>query len=72
MDCVILKEKCLNLAKYLKHDILLDLDGLDLFLELNILKKNIGLENESKFKLIKSYLRSKIKRVSFIVYWKKI
>jgi len=32
--------------KYLKHDNLLDLDGLDLFLELNILKEIIGLEND--------------------------
>jgi len=30
--CVLLKQKCLNLEKYLKHDNLLDLDGLNLFL----------------------------------------
>ena len=46
LDCVLLKEKCLNLEKYLKHDNLLDLDGLDLFSELNILKEIIGLEND--------------------------
>jgi len=45
LGCVLLKEKCLNLKKYLKHDNLLDLDDLDLFLELNILKEIIGLEN---------------------------
>jgi len=33
LSCILLKEKCLNLQKYL-----LDLDGLDLFFELNILK----------------------------------
>jgi len=32
-------ESSLN-EKYLKHDNLLDLDGLDLFSELNILKEN--------------------------------
>jgi len=41
-----LKEKCLNLEKYLKHDNLLDIDGLDLFSGLNILKEIIGLEND--------------------------
>ena len=52
MGCVILKEKCLNLEKYLKHDNLLDLDGLDLFLELNILKQIIGLENEKPIDIL--------------------
>ena len=46
MGCVLLKEKCLNLEKYLKHDNLLDLDGLDLFSELNILREIIRLEND--------------------------
>jgi len=46
LDCVLLKEKCLNLEKYLKYDNLLDLDGLDLFSEINILKEIIGLEND--------------------------
>jgi len=46
LGCVLLKEKCLNLEKYLKHDNLLDLDGLDLFSELNILREIIGLEND--------------------------
>jgi len=35
LGCVLLKEKCLNIEKYLKHDNLLDLNGLDLFSELN-------------------------------------
>jgi len=39
----ILKEKCLNLEKSLKHDNLLDIDGFDLISELNILRKIIGL-----------------------------
>jgi len=52
LGCVLLKEKCLNLEKYLKHDNLLDLDGLDLFLELNILKQIIGLENEKPIDIL--------------------
>jgi len=44
LDCVLLKEKCLNLEKYLKHDNLLDLNGLDLFSELNILKGDYRIE----------------------------
>jgi len=31
MGYVLLKEKCLNLEKYLKHYNLLELDGLDLY-----------------------------------------
>jgi len=31
LDCIILKEKCLNLEKSLKHDNFLDSDGFDLF-----------------------------------------
>jgi len=38
--------------KYLKHDNLLDLDDLDLFLELNILKEIIGLENDKSINII--------------------
>jgi len=38
-------ESSLN-EKYLKHDNLLDFDGLDLFSELNILKEIIGLKND--------------------------
>jgi len=47
-----LKEKCLNLEKYLKHDNLLDLDGLDLFSESNILKDIIGLENNKSIDIL--------------------
>jgi len=47
-----LKEKCLNLEKYLKHDNLLDLDGLDLFSELNILNEIIGLENDKPIHIL--------------------
>jgi len=43
-----LQDKCLNLEKYFKHDNLLDLGGLDLFSELNILKETIGLENDNQ------------------------
>ena len=38
LDCTFLKEKCLNIEKYLKRDNLLDIDGFDLFSELNILR----------------------------------
>jgi len=37
--------ECLNFDKYLKCDNLLDLNNLDLFLKLNILKRIIGLKN---------------------------
>ena len=47
-----LKEKCLNLEKYLKHDNLLDLDDLDLFLELNILKTNLGLGKDKPIRIL--------------------
>jgi len=38
--------------KYLKHDNLLDLDGLDLFSELNILKEIIGLEDDKPIDIL--------------------
>ena len=60
--CVLLKEKCLNLEKYLKHDNLLDLDGLDLFLELNILKEIIGLENDKPIDIF-----NYIKRINYFL-----
>jgi len=40
------------LKKYLKHDNLLDFDGLDLFSELNILKEIIGLENDKSIDIL--------------------
>jgi len=52
LGCVLLKEKCLNLEKYLKRDDLLDLDGLDLFSELNILKEIIGLKNDKPIDIL--------------------
>jgi len=45
LSCVFLKEKCLNLEKYLKCDNLLDFYNLDLFIKLNILKKIIESKN---------------------------
>jgi len=36
----------------LKHDNLLDVDGLDLFLELNILKEIIGLQNDKPIDIL--------------------
>ena len=47
-----MKEKCLNLEISLKHDNLLDVDGLDLFSELNILKEIIGLENDKPIDIL--------------------
>ena len=52
LDCTLLKEKCLNRKKSLKHDNLLDVDGLDLFSELNILKEIIGLENNKSIDIL--------------------
>ena len=48
------------MKKYLKHDNLLDLDGLDLFSELNILKEIIGLENDKPIDIL-----NYIKRITF-------
>jgi len=45
--------------KYLKHDNLLDLDGLDLFSELNILKEIIGLENDEPIDILNYIKQSK-------------
>jgi len=52
LNCVFLKDKCLNLEKYLNHDNLLDLDDLDLFYELNILKEIIKLENDKPIDIL--------------------
>ncbi|KAL2957991.1 hypothetical protein AAZX31_18G182000 [Glycine max] len=64
-DCTLLKEKCLNLEKSLKHDNLLDVDGLDLFSELTyriMLTIPVSVASTersfSKLKIIKTYLRS--------------
>ena len=43
--------------KYLKHDNLLDLDGLDLFSELNILKEIIGLKNDKPIDILNYIIR---------------
>jgi len=48
VDISFLKDKCLNLEKYLKHDNLLNIDGLDLISYLNILREIIGLENDKQ------------------------
>jgi len=58
LSCVLLKEKCLNFKKYLKHDNLLDLDGLNLFSELNILKEIIRLKNDKPIKIL-NYIKRK-------------
>ena len=60
MGCVLLKEKCLNLEKYLKHDNLLDLNGLDFFSKLNMLKEIIRLENDKLIDIL-----NYIKRINY-------
>jgi len=60
LGCVLLKEKWLNLEKYLKYGNLFDLDGLDLFLELNILKKIIELKNDKPIDIF-----NYIKRINY-------
>jgi len=50
------------LKKYWKHDHLLDLDGLDLFSELNILKEIIGLKNDKSIDIL-----NYIKRINFFI-----
>ena len=49
------------MKKYLKHDNLLDLDSLDLFSELNILKEIIGLKNDKPIDIL-----NYIKRINFL------
>jgi len=59
VDISFLKDKCLNLGKSLKHDNLLDIDGFDLILELNILRKIIGLKIDKPIDIL-----NRIKRVN--------
>ena len=47
------------MKKYLKHDNLLDLDGLNLFSGLNILKKVIGLENDKPIDILNYIKKNK-------------
>jgi hypothetical protein len=68
LDCTLLKEKCLNLEKSLKHDNLLDIDGLDLFSELNILKEIIRLENDKPIDILNYIKRINSFSNAYIVY----
>ena len=68
LDCTLLKEKCLNLEKSLKHDNLLDVDGLDLFSELNILKEIIGLENDKPIDILNYIKRINYFQNAYIAY----
>jgi len=54
--------ECLNLEKYLKYDNLLDLNDLDLFSKLNILKNIIGLENNKQIDIL-----NYIKRINYFL-----
>ena len=49
----------------MKHDHLLDFDGLDLFSELNILKEIIGLENDKPIDILNYIKLNYIKRIIF-------
>nr|KYP34700.1 hypothetical protein KK1_044329 [Cajanus cajan] len=68
LNCVLLKEKCLNLEKSLKHDKLLDLDDLNLFSELNILKEIIGLENDKLIDILNCIKRINSSPNAYIAY----
>jgi len=54
--------ECLNLEKYLKYDNLLDLNDLDLFSKLNILKNIIGLESNKQIDIL-----NYIKRINYFL-----
>jgi len=46
------KKRKMPKEKYLKHDNLLNFDGLDLFLKLNILKEILGLKNDKLINIL--------------------
>jgi hypothetical protein len=47
-----LQNKCLNVEGFLKHDIDYDLDGLDLFLELKVLKEILQIEESAPIDIL--------------------
>jgi hypothetical protein len=47
-----LQNKCLNLEGFLKHDIDYDLDGLDLFSELKVLKEILQIEESAPIDIL--------------------
>jgi hypothetical protein len=47
-----LQNKCFNLEGFLKHDIDYDLDGLDLFLELKVLKEILQIEESTPIDIL--------------------
>jgi len=42
-----LKKNCLKLERFLKHDLVYDVDGLDLFLELKVIREVLQIENNT-------------------------
>jgi len=54
-----LTQLCLNLENFLKHDNLLDIDGFNLFSELNILRKIIRVENDKSLDIL-NYIKKRI------------
>ncbi|XP_074563704.1 uncharacterized protein LOC141820319 [Curcuma longa] len=52
LDNDFLKEKCLNLENFLTHDMSQDIDGLDLFLELKVLKEIINPELKTALEVL--------------------
>lgn len=47
-----LKRNCLKLENFLKHDFLFDIDGLDLFAELEVLKEVLRIEIQTPVEVI--------------------
>ncbi|XP_042386310.1 uncharacterized protein LOC121977979, partial [Zingiber officinale] len=52
LDDEFLKIKCLNLENFLTHDMLSDIDGLDLFLELKVLREIINPELKTALEVL--------------------
>ncbi|XP_076890376.1 uncharacterized protein LOC143541427 [Bidens hawaiensis] len=51
-DEEILKKKCINLENFLKHDDKVDIDGLDLFQELKMLRDMIDIESDTPINIL--------------------
>ena len=68
LDYTFLKEKCLKLEKSLKHDNLLDINGFNLFSELNILREIIRVENDKPIDILNYIKRIDSFPNAYIVY----
>ena len=56
-----LKKNCLNLEDFLKHDMLSDIDGLDLFSELQVLKEIINVDIKTPLETLDFIFKKKKK-----------